>query len=91
MDPSPLSPWPNNYGVWVDEFEALGFQDCFHKTWPMASVYLSEQKVKYLDRPYAQVLTTQPNYFICSLKFMHGKVCINLCVALPLTLQKINK
>ncbi|CAK9322252.1 unnamed protein product [Citrullus colocynthis] len=55
VDPSPLSPWPNNYGVWVDEFEALGFQDCFHKTWPMASVYLSEQKVKYLDRPYAQV------------------------------------
>ncbi|XP_022973132.1 capsanthin/capsorubin synthase, chromoplastic-like [Cucurbita maxima] len=55
VDPSPLSPWPNNYGVWVDEFQALGFQDCFHKTWPMASVYLNDEKVKFLDRPYAQV------------------------------------
>ncbi|XP_022142673.1 capsanthin/capsorubin synthase, chromoplastic-like [Momordica charantia] len=55
VDPSPLSPWPNNYGVWIDEFRALGLQDCFHKTWPMASVYLDDRKVKYLHRPYAQV------------------------------------
>ncbi|KAE8649042.1 hypothetical protein Csa_015273 [Cucumis sativus] len=55
VDPSPLSPWSNNYGVWVDEFEDLGLEDCLHKTWPMASVYLSDEKVKYLDRPYAQV------------------------------------
>lgn len=61
VDPSPLSPWSNNYGVWVDEFEDLGLEDCLHKTWPMASLYLSDEKVKYLDRPYAQVLTFQPD------------------------------
>ncbi|KAL0547563.1 hypothetical protein IC582_017503 [Cucumis melo] len=55
VDPSPLSPWSNNYGVWVDEFEDLGLEDCLRKTWPMASLYLSDEKVKYLDRPYAQV------------------------------------
>lgn len=55
VDPSPLSIWPNNYGTWVDEFESLGLQDCFDKTWPMTSVYIDEQKTKYLDRAYGRV------------------------------------
>lgn len=55
VDPSPLSSWPNNYGVWVDEFESLGLEDCLDKTWPMTCVYLDEKKTKYLDRPYARV------------------------------------
>ncbi|CAI5951060.1 unnamed protein product [Closterium sp. NIES-65] len=28
VDPAPESMWPNNYGVWVDEFEALDLTDC---------------------------------------------------------------
>ncbi|KAK9279545.1 hypothetical protein L1049_013224 [Liquidambar formosana] len=55
IDPSPLSIWPNNYGVWVDEFETLGLEDCLNKTWPVTCVYLDEHKTKYLDRPYGQV------------------------------------
>jgi len=34
VDPSPLSMWPNNYGVWADEFQSLGLVDCLDKTWP---------------------------------------------------------
>ncbi|KAL8496334.1 hypothetical protein ACS0TY_020153 [Phlomoides rotata] len=55
LDPSPLSMWPNNYGVWVDEFENLGLEDCLDKTWPMTCVYINDQKTKYLDRGYGRV------------------------------------
>jgi capsanthin/capsorubin synthase len=47
--------WPNNYGVWVDEFQSLGLEDCFDKTWPMSCVYINENKTKYLNRPYGRV------------------------------------
>eukprot|EP00798_Chlamydomonas_sp_ICE-L_P023575 gene23575-9100_t len=36
VDPNPLSAWPNNYGVWVDEFEAMGLRDCLEVIWPSA-------------------------------------------------------
>ena len=36
MDPNPLAHWPNNYGVWCDEFEALGLDDCFEYKWDKA-------------------------------------------------------
>ena len=55
VDPSPLSIWPNNYGVWVDEFQDLGLEDCLDKTWPMTRIYIDEHKTKYLDRPYGRV------------------------------------
>lgn len=46
IDPDPLSAWPNNYGVWIDEFEALGHGDCFEYTWSKANVFLGEEKDK---------------------------------------------
>ncbi|XP_057729586.1 capsanthin/capsorubin synthase, chromoplastic-like [Arachis stenosperma] len=55
VDPDPLSMWPNNYGVWVDEFESIDLEDCLDKTWPMACVYINERKTKYLDRRYGRV------------------------------------
>ncbi|KAL3828586.1 hypothetical protein ACJIZ3_017388 [Penstemon smallii] len=55
LDPSPLSMWPNNYGVWVDEFESLGLEDCLDKTWPMTCVHINDDKTKYLDRAYGRV------------------------------------
>ncbi|OMO59885.1 Lycopene cyclase-type, FAD-binding protein [Corchorus olitorius] len=55
VDPSPLSVWPNNYGVWVDEFESLGLVDCLDKIWPMTCVFIDDSKTKYLDRPYGRV------------------------------------
>ncbi|KAK9153623.1 hypothetical protein Sjap_001103 [Stephania japonica] len=55
VDPSPLSVWPNNYGVWVDEFKSMGLEDCLDKTWPLATVFIDDHKVKYLDRAYGRV------------------------------------
>jgi len=55
VDPNPLSIWPNNYGVWSDEFEGFGLEDCLDKTWPMASIYIDDNKTKYLDRCYGRV------------------------------------
>ncbi|OVA10035.1 Lycopene cyclase-type [Macleaya cordata] len=55
IDPSPLSMWPNNYGVWVDEFQSLGLEDCLDKTWPMTTIFIDDQKTKYLDRSYGRV------------------------------------
>jgi lycopene beta-cyclase len=40
VDPEPLAAWPNNYGVWVDEFKALGLDDCLEHIWPRAKVFL---------------------------------------------------
>ncbi|KAF6165841.1 hypothetical protein GIB67_012738 [Kingdonia uniflora] len=55
IDPSPLSMWPNNYGVWVDEFEAMGLEDCLDKTWPMTKIHIDDRNTKYLDRQYGRV------------------------------------
>lgn len=55
VDPSPLSMWPNNYGVWVDEFENLGLEDCLDHKWPMTCVHINDNKTKYLGRPYGRV------------------------------------
>ena len=43
VDPEPYSHWPNNYGVWVDEFQAMGLEDCLHVTWPKAKVWLNSE------------------------------------------------
>lgn len=55
IDPSPKLIWPNNYGVWVDEFEAMDLLDCLDATWPGAVVYVDDQKKKLLGRPYGRV------------------------------------
>jgi len=44
IDPSPLAVWPNNFGVWVDEFKAMGLDDCFSIVWPKADVFLSDKE-----------------------------------------------
>ncbi|KAH0972378.1 hypothetical protein GBA52_024534 [Prunus armeniaca] len=55
IDPSPKLIWPNNYGVWVDEFEAMDLLDCLDTTWSGAVVFIDEQTKKDLDRPYGRV------------------------------------
>ena len=44
VDPAPLAHWPNNYGVWVDEFAAMGLEDCLEIVWPQAKVHLDSGK-----------------------------------------------
>lgn len=55
IDPSPKLIWPNNYGVWVDEFEAMGLLDCLDTTWSGAVVYINDGAEKDLSRPYGRV------------------------------------
>ncbi|KAK9828833.1 hypothetical protein WJX72_002308 [[Myrmecia] bisecta] len=57
IDPVPLSAWPNNYGVWVDEMVAMGLDDCLEAVWPSATVLLGSgpQNEKALSRPYGRV------------------------------------
>ncbi|ONK82072.1 uncharacterized protein A4U43_C01F35830 [Asparagus officinalis] len=55
IDPNPKLIWPNNYGVWVDEFEAMDLLDCLDATWSGAIVYIDDLSTKSLDRPYARV------------------------------------
>jgi len=59
VDPAPQSVWPNNYGVWVDEFEDLDLLDCLDYTWASAVVYLDDAKEKTLERPYGRVNRTR--------------------------------
>ena len=59
VDPAPQSVWPNNYGVWVDEFEDLGLLDCLDYTWASAVVYLDDAREKTLERPYGRVNRTR--------------------------------
>ncbi|XP_047320006.1 lycopene beta cyclase, chloroplastic [Impatiens glandulifera] len=55
IDPSPKLIWPNNYGVWVDEFEAMDLLDCLDTTWSGAEVYINDHTTKELSRPYGRV------------------------------------
>ncbi|XP_011621797.1 lycopene beta cyclase, chloroplastic/chromoplastic isoform X2 [Amborella trichopoda] len=55
IDPSPTLVWPNNYGVWVDEFEAMDLLDCLDTTWSGAVVFIDDTNTKFLDRPYGRV------------------------------------
>ncbi|EFJ41647.1 hypothetical protein VOLCADRAFT_107605 [Volvox carteri f. nagariensis] len=57
IDPEPLAHWPNNYGVWLDEFQAMGLEDSLHVIWPKAKVWLNSlpDGEKFLNRPFARV------------------------------------
>ncbi|KAK8960534.1 hypothetical protein KSP40_PGU008761 [Platanthera guangdongensis] len=55
IDPFPNLVWPNNYGVWVDEFAAMDLLDCLDATWASASVHIDDVACKHLSRPYARV------------------------------------
>lgn len=40
--PGPDAPFVNNYGVWVDEFEALGLAHTLEKTYADAECFFGE-------------------------------------------------
>nr|AQZ41157.1 capsanthin/capsorubin synthase [Lilium pumilum] len=58
IDPAPLSPWPNNYGAWLDELHPLGLASIFDHIWPTATVAIDGDNVKHLSRPYGRVNRT---------------------------------
>ncbi|GMH40461.1 hypothetical protein BSKO_08365 [Bryopsis sp. KO-2023] len=56
VDPALMSDFSNNYGVWVDEFEAIGFEDCLSCVWPSAKVIFDDEDCdRHLNRAYGQV------------------------------------
>lgn len=56
FDPKLDSPWPNHYGVWRDEFEPLGLEDCAVSTYPTTAVCVGDADEKtVMNRPYIRV------------------------------------
>jgi hypothetical protein len=68
IDPRPQTPWPNNYGSWRAEWEALASKlkmpellECVNKHWAVTDFYFggsfempADQRTR-VDRPYLQV------------------------------------
>ncbi|KAH8059018.1 hypothetical protein JL722_5566 [Aureococcus anophagefferens] len=60
VDPALDEPWPNNYGVWIDEVEPLGYGDCCDAVWRESSVVFEDAGAGdlanvTLRRPYGRV------------------------------------
>lgn len=55
VDPRPNTPWPNNYGLWLDELTSLGLDGFAARTWPEAEIYLDGERRHRLQRPYARL------------------------------------
>ena len=51
----PDAPFVNNYGVWLDEFQEIGMEDCLDQVWDSAVCYTREDKELEVKRPYARV------------------------------------
>jgi lycopene epsilon-cyclase len=45
----------NNYGVWLDEFRALGLEHTLERQWDSAMCYFGEGKPMHLPRGYGRV------------------------------------
>jgi len=48
-------PFVNNYGVWIDEFKALGMDHTLEFSWPDAACYFGEEKEVRVGRAYGRV------------------------------------
>ena len=80
VDPAPLAHWPNNYGVWVDEFAAMGLEDCLEIVWPQAKVHLDSGKGnERFDITFSASTSFNP-YLLLSVVTFAG-TCTDLMVA----------
>ncbi|MFW6057935.1 MAG: lycopene cyclase family protein [Persicimonas sp.] len=55
LAPEHPSPWPNSYGLWEDELEGLGFEDCYECRWKTPVVYTAGGARTELDRVYLRL------------------------------------
>lgn len=67
IDPNASKRWPNNYGVWLDEWESLGarldlkLDECLRTTWDVTDTYFGGswdrpvEDLLRIDRRYGQV------------------------------------
>ena len=51
----PTQPWPNTYGIWADELEALGIEDFLWQRWQNTVVYMGKDSPIPLNRDYGLV------------------------------------
>lgn len=50
----PAQPWPNTYGIWADELEALGMRDFLAHRWQKTTAYMGHQRIT-LKRDYGLI------------------------------------
>ena len=50
----PAEPWPNTYGIWADELEALGMSDFLSHRWQNTIAYMGDKKIP-LQRDYGLI------------------------------------
>ena len=56
VDPALDKPWPNNYGVWMDEADYFGYAECVDKIWNKVGIVFDEDTPELtLQRPYGRV------------------------------------
>lgn len=56
FDPALGRPWPNHYGVWRDEFESVGLEECASEVYGTTAVCVGGAEEKtVVDRPYIRV------------------------------------
>jgi lycopene beta-cyclase len=73
------SPWPNTYGIWRDELEALGLTDLLGYTWQNGSSYFAQGEVRH-DRSYGLIDKIKlQNHFLA--KCEQGHVVWHECTA----------
>lgn len=51
----PDLPFTNNYGVWEDEFKALGLEGCIEQVWRDTIVYIDDDNPILIGRSYGRV------------------------------------
>ncbi|XP_074280739.1 lycopene epsilon cyclase, chloroplastic [Silene latifolia] len=51
----PDLPFTNNYGVWEDEFKALGLEGCIEQVWRDTIVYIDDDNPILIGRAYGRV------------------------------------
>ncbi len=51
LAPNGLEPWPNTYGVWVDEIEPLGYADMLEHRWSDVRAHFGDRLLR-LERSY---------------------------------------
>ena len=58
--------WPNNYGVWMDEWDALGLPlECIQQTYASTRITISADESIGIDRAYGKVgLITSPQLIL---------------------------
>jgi lycopene epsilon-cyclase len=79
------TPFVNNYGVWEDEFAALGLQDTLDRTWDDAACWFGEAQEVRVGRRYGRVCRRRLRSALlkrCAVACMYAPIlccCLVIC------------